>query len=258
MKSAIARTVRATPPLRWLAGAAEYGLFGTPLRERIALGILGAHYKSLYRRHWGWWLGGEPHFTPHRIELFNLLKGNGTDTLYAFSRAFYSAEVVRPGDVVLDIGCGEGSITKRALAPKAGHVDAIDIEPSAIEAAKRLNPAPNITYRRLDAVNEPLPQTYDVIVFDGAIGHFSPEGSAKLLTKIAQSLKPGGVFCGSESLGHEGHDHLQFFDTLEDMRAMLAPHFKHVRLKEHAYGERIEGYWRASNSSERLDEIGWR
>lgn len=43
------------------------------------------------------------------------------------------------------------------------------------------------------------------------------------LTKIKNSLTDDGIFVGSESLGRvEGkHDHLQFFDELEDLQKNL-------------------------------------
>jgi 2-polyprenyl-3-methyl-5-hydroxy-6-metoxy-1,4-benzoquinol methylase len=185
--------------------------------------------------------------------------------IYSLTRAFLSAEIIGKGDYVLDIGCGDGSLTKRFYAPRAAHVDAIDIEERAINYAARHNPAANITYRRLDAVTEPFPRTsYDVIIFDGAIGHFTRDGSATVLRKISSALEPGGVFCGSESIGSEGLDHLQVFHTCDDLRSLLREQFKHVRLKQQRYpiplmsGDRIEAYWRCSNADGRLDELDWK
>jgi 2-polyprenyl-3-methyl-5-hydroxy-6-metoxy-1,4-benzoquinol methylase len=76
---------------------------------------------------------------------------------FSLFRGLYCAEIIRDGDVVLDVGCGDGSLTKRFLAARAFHVDAIDIEPSAIACASSHNRAPNITYTVLDAVKDPLP-----------------------------------------------------------------------------------------------------
>jgi hypothetical protein len=97
-----------------------------------------------------------------------------------------------------------------------------------------------------------------VIVWDGAIGHFAASDAAAMLNKIKHALVPGGVFCGSESLGHEGRDHLQFFDAIDDLRRMLQPHFANVQLREESYPinqgtfMRREGYWRCSDGDERL------
>jgi 2-polyprenyl-3-methyl-5-hydroxy-6-metoxy-1,4-benzoquinol methylase len=260
----IVRGVRGSVVTRWAAHIGEIVIFGTKAREFLAIGLLKGYYSSLWRRHWVWQAGGEPHFTLHKLGLFQLMTGAQSESLSAYSRAFYSSGCVRAGDQVLDVGCGDGTLTCLSLAPRAAHVDAVDIEPSAILYAKRHNARTNVDYSRLNAVTDVLPRSdYDLVAFDGAIAHFSPEVSAELLRKIKSVMKPDGIFTGSESVGPDADDHLQIFDSLEDMRKLLAPHWKHVRLMQSAYvlpvtgATRIEGYWRASDSSERLDEISW-
>jgi cyclopropane fatty-acyl-phospholipid synthase-like methyltransferase len=173
---------------------------------------------------------------------------------------------VRPGDEVLDIGCGDGFITKRFLAEHASRIDAIDIEPSAIAEANRWNTAANVRYSLLDAVTEPFPAgPYDVIVWDGAIGHFDPSSTAAMLRKIASALKPGGLFVGSESLGAEETDHLQHWESLDELGSMLKAHFPIVQTLERSYrigraGEdsiRREAYWRCAIVDQRLTELDW-
>jgi len=225
---------------------------------------LERHYESLFRR---LWIFGkdEPHFTNHQIGTFRFgysLEPNGPEYFY---RGFFSSEVLRRSDRVLDIGCGDGFFTKRFMAARCQSVDGIDIEPTAIESATRYNPGPNVRYQLLDAVKEPFPRSpYDAVVWDGALGHCARGDTMKMLRKIHASLAPGGVFTGSESLGPEGHDHLQFFESLEEMAALFRPIWKHVRLREVSYpinrGSfiRREGYWRCSDDRNRLDEAEWR
>jgi SAM-dependent methyltransferase len=265
LKSAIAKAVRRNIVLRNFAHFVEAAIFGSEIRESLAKGILSQYYRSTFRRQWAWQVYGEPHFSIHSGALFSLLNGQIGQGIYTFTRAFLSAEIISEGDHVLDIGCGDGGLTKRFYAPRAAHVDAIDIEESAIDYAGKRNSAPNISYRRLDAVLEPFPRSsYDVIIFDGAIGHFTREGSAVVLKKISSALAPGGVFCGSESLGTEGQDHLQVFRTCDDLRSLLLEQFGHVRVKQQKYpihtmsNDRIEAYWRCSNADGRLDELDWK
>ncbi|WP_155253692.1 class I SAM-dependent methyltransferase [Bradyrhizobium japonicum] len=264
-KSAIARTIRANPIARKLAHLAEVALFGSEIREIFAKGLLAKYYRSMFRRQWAWQVYGEPHFSIHSGAFFGLLNGDLGQGIYAFTRAFLSAEIIREGDNVLDIGCGDGSFTKRFYAPRSALVDAIDIEESAISYATTHNGAVNISYRRLDAVNEPFPRLgYDVIIFDGAIGHFTREGSSAVLEKISSALAPQGVFCGSESIGPEGPDHLQIFQTIDDLRSLLQERFRHVRVKQQRYpvelmaNDRIEAYWRCANADGVLDEFDWK
>lgn len=43
------------------------------------------------------------------------------------------------------------------------------------------------------------------------MGNFEVHTTHVMLAKIEVSLVEDGMFAGSESLGFEGHDHLQFF-----------------------------------------------
>ena len=113
-------------------------------------------------------------------------------------------------------------------------------------------------------MKSPFPRDdYDVIVWDGALGHFGKDTTHLMLKKIQNSLKATGIFAGSESLGLEGHDHLQFFNSLEDLYNIFKPYFKFIALKSRSYkiGNdflRNEAYWRCSNDLKRIDESDWK
>lgn len=255
------RHLRSLPLLRRLALLRERVLHGGPRRERLLRRALGSHYESIFRRDWQ--LAPEPpHFFDHRIDAFKLLNDRGA--VGPLSRGFYALEAMRDGDVVLDIGCGDGFFDRALFAARVEHVDAIDIEPSAIEHARRYNAAPNVGYFQLDAVAQPFPRdAYDVVVWDGALGHFAPEATTVMLEKIASVLKPGGVFVGSESLGFEGDDHLQWFQTLDGLGEVFRKHFEHVEMREMRYvilggRDRHEAFWRCAASDERLRQLDWR
>jgi SAM-dependent methyltransferase len=242
--------------------ARERLVWGGELREQILLRLLGRHYESVFRREWTF--GGPlPHFENHRVEAFRFGFGETAMAPEYFYRGFLSAEILRPQDVVLDIGCGDGFFTKRFLAVRAKHVDGIDIEPSAVAEAIRSNGAPNIRYEVRDAVNQPFPSSrYAAVVWDGAIAHFASEHATAMLGKIAASLDRGGVFVGSESLGPEGHDHLQVFETAKDLAALFLPFWRHVLIREIRYPLvggfiRREAYWRCGNDPERFDSVSW-
>ncbi len=243
-----------------VAYPAEYALWGGERREKLLIALLRRHYESLFRRQWT--LAAEmPHYFDHRIGSFAFAIGRADP--YSYFRGFFAAEMIRDGDVLLDIGCGDGFFAKRFFAPKCAHVDAVDIEPGAIAHASRRNRASNISYRVLDAVNEPFPrERYDVIVLDGALGHFASEPSRRLLKKISDALAEDGVFVGSESLGVEGHDHLQYFETLADLAAVFDDDFSHVQVRSLDYVipagmRRREAFWRCANQRPRLEEAAW-
>lgn len=266
---AIRRVLRRVASTRLGAGAmraAESLLFGGEARERLLGRMLLALEASRFRRRWIWSAGELPHFSDNRGAWLRAGASASPADAGALIRGFYVLEVLRPGDVLLDIGCGDGFFTRQLYSPRCKLVDALDIEPSAIATARRWHPADNIRYHLMDAVEAPFPsERYEIVAWDGAIGHFAAQTTGRMLDKIAAALSADGVFCGSESLGREeGHDHLQFFDTLEDVRRLLRPHFRHVQAKEMQYwigrGHRFlrrEAYWRCANSPERLDGAAW-
>lgn len=132
--------------------------------------------------------------------------------------------------------------TQRFFAAKAAHVDGVDIEPSAIAHARRHYSAPNVSFHVVDVVSQPFPRDeYNVVVWDGALGHFEPATVDSLVAKIALRCT---IFCGSESLGVEGSDHLQFFESSEDIARLFRPHFPRVDIDTFSYGTRTEAYWR--------------
>ena len=243
-----------------LARVAEPLLWGGRRRERALIWLLGKHYDSLFRRQW--LLAPEPpHFFDHRLDGFALV-GPGAAPL-PFYRAYFATELLRESDVLLDIGCGDGYFTSRFFAPLCAEVDGIDIEATAVEHAAAVNPAPNVRFLRSDAVEAPFPRsTYDVVVWDGAIGHFPPDTTGRVLEKVRDALAPEGVFVGSESLGQEGHDHLQFFATTDDLAAVLRPYFAHVAVRELSYrlpdgALRREAFWRCAQEPGRLRAADW-
>ena len=233
---------------------------GGGARERLLLRLLDFHYHTLFLRQWRW-AGEPPHFFDHRIGSFAFAVGKHHG--FGYFRGFFASELVRDGDHVLDIGCGDGFFARRFFAARGATVDAIDIEPGAIEHAERYNSAPQIRYRLQDAVSEPFPSdVYDVVVWDGALGHFSPDTTDSMLAKIRAALADGGAFVGSESLGFQGEDHLQFFQSPDELGEILGRHFEQVMVRELEYNlsdelVRREAFWRCAADPERLEGAGW-
>lgn len=216
--------------------AVEAGIFGTSLRKSIASFVLKQYHRSEFRRKWLWSCYGEPHFEDHSDTLWRAYLGDLDQGIYRLGPAFNAARLIKEGDSVLDIGCGDGGLTKRFFAPRASRVVAIDIEPSAIAEARRSNASPKIEYIEGDAVKGAFPQgPFNVVVLDGTLGHISKSDSEMLLSKIKDILAPDGYFCGSENVGRQDHDHLQIFETDEDIRNLLAPFFSSVEVSTSQY-----------------------
>jgi SAM-dependent methyltransferase len=101
---------------------------------------------------------------------------------------------IRPGDAVLDIGCGAGLTTReaaRAAAP--GRVVGVDVSERAIERARRLTDAErlgNVRYVVADA----QVHRFDPAGFDVAISRFGTmffADAAAAFANVAAALRPG-------------------------------------------------------------------
>src|SRR6476469_2745683 len=119
----VARSLPAAKPVRRIV---ERSAYGGERRRAVLMRALVAHDRSLLRRQWQ--LADEmPHFYDHRVG--SLLFSAGDEPGFGMFRGFLAAQVMRRGDVVLDIGCGDGFFASRLFAPRVAHVDSIDIEP---------------------------------------------------------------------------------------------------------------------------------
>lgn len=73
-------------------------------------------------------------------------------------------------DKVLDIGCGNGSLTFD-LAKKADKVVGIDFEKKYIKKAERKNNSPKIEYILGDATDYPFQEKFDVVILSNVLEH---------------------------------------------------------------------------------------
>jgi SAM-dependent methyltransferase len=232
------------------------------LSEYVAVKWLLRIYRSKFRLDWEL-SKFPPHFYNHRMGMTQFAFGETTFGPYSYFRGFFASQVIQEGDRLLDIGCGDGFFTKRFFSANCSYVDGVDIEPSAIQCAERENGAGNIKYHLLDAVNQDFPEReYNVIVWDGAIGHFPPDTLEIILQKIAKTLSADGIFVGSESLGDEGSDHLTRFYSLDDFGKLFSKYFKFVEVSSQEYKlsggfMRHEAYWRCANHADRLQRLTW-
>jgi SAM-dependent methyltransferase len=158
---------------------------------------------------------------------------------------------VKPGGLILDIGCGAGR-EAIGFARVGFQVVAIDIAPAMVDAARRnasaLGLAIDFRVQSVTDLDEPA-GTYDGAFFSGSFQHVPGRAlRVDALHRIGRSLKPGGVLVLSVSY-REPLGLLSRTRLVDMLRALGALIFRPGR-----FGEPGDGYIRdvseASDSRE--------
>jgi SAM-dependent methyltransferase len=241
--------------------------YGTRLRELVLEALLRRYHLSRFRRDWVW-TTNPPHFEDHHcfLHLWNERgerpwpMGRNPDFL---ARGLHNRELIRPGDVVLNLCCGDGFFDYYFYSGVAGHVDGLDLDGRALCLARRNHSAPNITYHATDCIAVPFPrEKYDRVFWDGALAHFEEKDVHTVMEKIRKVLPPGGILAGSEALENPEHktvDHHQAFPEPPDLRRFLMKFFPYVVVKEipPIRGRYREAYFRCSDDPGPLRGHPW-
>ena len=141
---------------------------------------------------------------------------------------------------VLDIASGEG-YGSALLASRARKVIGVDVEPRAVEHARRSYYRPNARYLVGDCAAIPLADaSVDVVVSFETLEHV--DGHDVMLSEIRRVLRPGGrlvisspnklVYSDESGYANPFHVHELYYD---EFLQLLERHFPHVRL----HGQRL-------------------
>ncbi|GAA1578069.1 class I SAM-dependent methyltransferase [Actinomadura kijaniata] len=156
------------------------------------------------------WNGYEGrHWAAHH-DRYDALNGVFNDTLFA-------AAAIGPRDRVLDIGCGNGQVTRLAARrARDGHAVGVDLSVPMLDRARALaaeEGVRNVAFERGDAQTHPFGEgAFDVAVSRFGVMFFADPVAA--FANVARALRPGGrlAFLCMERL--EGSDLGAFFATL--------------------------------------------
>ncbi|MBI4788917.1 MAG: methyltransferase domain-containing protein [Chloroflexi bacterium] len=140
--------------------------------------------------------GAVIHWTPQH-DIFVRLMGLGVDG--SNSRMVVEMAKIKPGDKVLDVGCGTGDLTLTAkkYAGASGSAHGIDASPEGIaiarKKAERSGDGAVFDVGLIEKLAYP-DATFDVVISRLVIHHLPDELKRQGFKEIYRVLKPGGLF----------------------------------------------------------------
>jgi SAM-dependent methyltransferase len=114
-------------------------------------------------------------------------------------RALLEHAALRPGQVVLDVGCGTGSLATliKGLHPGV-QVVGVDPDPKALARAKRKGERARVSIQLDRGFADALPYadaSFDRVLSSFVFHHLSRHEKARMLSEARRVLKPGGFLC---------------------------------------------------------------
>jgi len=99
---------------------------------------------------------------------------------------------IEPGDVVLDVGCGTGTLAVKA-AKKGAQVIGVDRSPAMLKLAREKAHANGmeVDFRLAQAQSLDLDEKFDVVTATFALSEISPDEAEMVVADLAEHLKPG-------------------------------------------------------------------
>jgi ubiquinone/menaquinone biosynthesis C-methylase UbiE len=126
---------------------------------------------------------------------------------------------LKPGESILDVGCGTGGVTipAKKRVGQNGSAAGIDPAPEMIAVARRKAERAGIEINFRVGVIESLPfrdETFDVVTSSLMMHHLTEELRVKGLAEIRRVLKPGGRILIADMMRPSGSSFKRFFTSV--------------------------------------------
>lgn len=242
---AIEPTAQAFPRKGWVKRMLESAF---ELESRLARRWASAAHRRLFAAQWA--LSPTPEWFDHSIDLY--YQWPLTNNSLWLERGVFGS-LALTGGRVLELACGDGFNAKHFYAARSRAVIACDFDPSALAAAKAKNQAPNISFVLADIRTRMPEGSFENIVWDAAIEHFTPDEIAGIMADIKRRLTPDGVLSGYSIVEKQDgakhlHQHEYEFADMNDLKRFLTPHFRNVKVFETLHPSRHNLYFWASDA----------
>jgi len=154
----------------------------------------GDFWESAARRDPLWAILSDPSKRGRRWELQGFFETGRREISLLLYQLKQLKHVPRAGRA-LDFGCGVGRLSQ-ALASTFTEVVGVDVSPTMIELADRLNRYPqNVRYvlNQSPVLQVFAPETFDFVYSDIVLQHVEPEAAQEYIREFMRVLAPGGV-----------------------------------------------------------------
>ena len=147
----------------------------------------------------------DPHMSNFAFKIISLMHDNPLLPYFRNPQRLLKAAGLKPGQKVLEVGCGPGFFTIPAakMVGEEGFVYAVDVHPLAIEKVKEKierEGIKNITPILTNASNTGLPDRSIDIAFIFGLRYIAG-GLGNVIAEIHRILKPGGVLSFEKTKG---------------------------------------------------------
>lgn len=201
-----------------------------------------------------------PEWFDHFLDLYYQW-GQPAGNAFWLERGVFSLLAIQKNANVLELCCGDGFNSKYFYSYRVAHILSCDFDPTAIAHAKRCNRTERNEFLLADIRTEMPDGTFDNVIWDAAIEHFTPDEIKAIMENIKKRLTPKGTLSGytivertdgQKSLSQHEYE----FKSKEDLMRFLTPWFSHVKVFETVYPSRHNLYFYASDEMVPF-EAGW-